>query len=415
MEAQSKIQKVNEAITFTHRSIELFKTVKGHVEERRDRQKYTIRIEDDGSNLWDTLNSWVIEKLSRDKIRKTTARQWGQKLLIFSDVDMSEYIDIDGHEIKISIAGPGSANNDGQVKGGDDIFEKLQSLSGKTKRSVLFTATSREAINAVENTLKELVAIAYQRPPRLYIANGWGSWSSRGEATKRNLDSIILRSGVKESLVEDLHRFLNSEKLYNELGIPWHRGYLFHGPPGTGKTSMASVLASQVKGNIYSLSLQSVKSDNDLNGLISDMSLADDDPTVLIIEDIDTVHGATSRQVDEGVSMGGLLNVLDGIITPSGLITIMTTNHLEELDDALTRPGRADMLIEVGYLNEDQFFDLCKRFMGEKTAMELLHLGVNEDMKITPADVVDKVKIHLENPSDAYDDIVKMIKDKMDD
>ena len=56
---------------------------------------------------------------------------------------------------------------------------------------------------------------------------------------------------------------------------------------------------------------------------------------------------AGEREEDKGISLSGLLNVLDGIIAPDVRVVTMTTNHPERLDPALIRPGRTDKHIEL--------------------------------------------------------------------
>jgi chaperone BCS1 len=53
----------------------------------------------------------------------------------------------------------------------------------------------------------------------------------------RRLESVILKASEKERLVQDIEQFRASKERYGQLGVPYHRGYLFYGPPGTGKTS----------------------------------------------------------------------------------------------------------------------------------------------------------------------------------
>ena len=64
------------------------------------------------------------------------------------------------------------------------------------------------------------------------------SWVKFGEPRrKRDISSVILDQGIKERIVEDVKDFLGSAKWYYDRGIPYRRGYLLHGPPGSGKTS----------------------------------------------------------------------------------------------------------------------------------------------------------------------------------
>jgi len=46
------------------------------------------------------------------------------------------------------------------------------------------------------------------------------------------------------------------------------------------------------------------------------------------------------------ISLSGLLNVIDGVSSREGRVLIMTTNHIENLDNALLRPGRVDVRIQ---------------------------------------------------------------------
>src|SRR5438874_13125 len=175
-----------------------------------------------------------------------------------------------------------------------------------------------------------------------------------GAYTPRVLDSVILKSGEKERLVEDVRAFRASRERYHRLGVPYHRGYLFYGPPGTGKTSLVSALAAQFSLSIYCVNLSQL---NDRT-LLHAISRVPSNSAVLF-EDIDCMKGSKSRDEkatpgkDEvernGVTLSGLLNVLDGFFAPSGVLFVMTTNHVELLDPALLRPGRIDYRVHMGY------------------------------------------------------------------
>ncbi len=61
-------------------------------------------------------------------------------------------------------------------------------------------------------------------------------WTDIKKKPYRPLDSVILPKGVLDSIVKDAREFITSEHWYTRAGIPYRRGYLFHGPPGTGKS-----------------------------------------------------------------------------------------------------------------------------------------------------------------------------------
>jgi len=62
------------------------------------------------------------------------------------------------------------------------------------------------------------------------------------------------------------------------------------------------------------------------------------------------------------VSFSGLLNALDGVASQQGRVTFMTTNHIENLDPALIRPGRCDVVVEIPHATPSQIRRMFRRF-----------------------------------------------------
>lgn len=90
----------------------------------------------------------------------------------------------------------------------------------------------------------------------VYRANGphWGRITSR---PSRDIETVILEKAKKEELLQDINEYLHprTRRWYANHGIPYRRGYLFSGPPGTGKTSLTAALAGVFGLDIYVLSL----------------------------------------------------------------------------------------------------------------------------------------------------------------
>lgn len=72
-----------------------------------------------------------------------------------------------------------------------------------------------------------------------------GCWDVLVMKPFRPLDTIYLQDDVKKNLLDDIEKYLDPERrrFYNQNGIPYRRGYLLHGPPGCGKSSMSMALA----------------------------------------------------------------------------------------------------------------------------------------------------------------------------
>ncbi len=108
------------------------------------------------------------------------------------------------------------------------------------------------------------------------------------------------------------------------------------------------------------MNLASVHSDRELDSAFANTRRQ----TILLIEDIDATGSTSTREAitqnaiphgypaptdpQESVSLSGLLNAIDGVASPDGLILFMTTNHVERLDPAMIRPGRVDIQEYVG-------------------------------------------------------------------
>jgi hypothetical protein len=55
-----------------------------------------------------------------------------------------------------------------------------------------------------------------------------------GARPSRPISSVILPDGMIEAIRDDAAEFLESEAWYTKMGVPYRRGYLLYGPPGTG-------------------------------------------------------------------------------------------------------------------------------------------------------------------------------------
>ena len=226
---------------------------------------------------------------------------------------------------------------------------RIQKFGGGDK--IVFQCRSLDAQAAVIDLLNDMVKDTSKRKPSLWVSDSWGSWRQQ-DAPIRRLSSVVLKEGQKEDIISDIQKFLDDEQRYNDLGIPWHRGYVFHGPPGTGKTSLIKAIAGELGLDLWYAPLGDMKEDSSLVDLVRSVRARG----ILLLEDVDAYEAALDREDENtesktpggGISNSALYNALDGVVTPHGLITIMTTNHIDRLDPALLRSGRADVLVELG-------------------------------------------------------------------
>lgn len=188
-------------------------------------------------------------------------------------------------------------------------------------------------------------------------------WRTFEHKLPRKRETLCL-AGEVTGIFDDAKRFLEERDWYNRMNIPYRRGYLLHGPPGNGKSSIAHALATELGVGINVANLSSFKSDQNFIDILS--KVAPDN--ILLLEDIDSCgveRIETTKSAKSGVTFSGLINALDGITAREGRIMIMTTNHVDKLDPALIRPGRADKQIFMDNANYQQARLMHERFFPE--------------------------------------------------
>lgn len=252
---------------------------------------------------------------------------------------------------------------------------------------IVFTARSLAGRDEVLLQIAALLKRSYSRDriPSLRMLGTWGGWDRIDRLPPRPLSSVILAEGQRERLVGDVQRFLGAERDYLRRGLPWHRGHLYQGPPGTGKTSVARALANHFGMDVWYLPLADMGKDGELLRLASRIGPR----SMLLLEDIDVFHAATARDDDKNkVTLSGLLNALDGFVTPHGLLTVMTTNDPAKLDPALTRPGRVDLIEDFGEADDAQIAGLVAGYYD----VPLLPLATRGLGPVVPGDVIEVCK-----------------------
>lgn len=243
----------------------------------------------------------------------------------------------------------------------------------------------------------------------LRMLNSWGSWRVRSDLPPRTLDSVALPAAQKAQIVADLGKFLEDEEKYNHLALPWHRGYMFKGPPGTGKTSLVKALACHYNLDLWYISLADLKTETSLLSLLADVTPR----SILLLEDIDSMKITNEDNTSEPgtISISSLLNTLDGVATPHGLITMMTTNNFDRLDKRLIRNGRMDVIEELDWPSSETIADLYNHFYGRQP--EWHHLATDVPLVgLSAAQVSEIFKRYLDDPEGAEEISKVMIVEK---
>ena len=171
-------------------------------------------------------------------------------------------------------------------------------------------------------------------------------------------EELLFKDDLQTQVETNLFTPINHTQECRNLQIPLKRGILLEGPYGTGKTMAAYITARKCEANGWTFIML-----DKVAGLAAALDLAKlYQPAVIFAEDIDRVVAGEDRTV----SIDDVLNTIDGIgAKDTEIITCLTTNHVEQINKAMLRPGRLDAIISVTPPDA-------------KTAMALVHLYARE-------------------------------------
>ena len=206
---------------------------------------------------------------------------------------------------------------DEESQSGQDILLKKLTLSMDNKEDLIqFVDDSKshfkEKIEDNQKKTNDTVRIYYFRD----------YWSLLSKNPKRSLDTIYMKEGVKEDLIQSIDTFLLEEtrKDYLYYGIPYKCVYMLYGPPGTGKTCTVNALASHFNCDIYVIPITKDLKDIQLIESFSYFSGKEDEKKIIMIEDIDCIF--TDRKTGDDnnqITLQNLLNCFDGFTCVEGL------------------------------------------------------------------------------------------------
>lgn len=258
--------------------------------------------------------------------------------------------------------------------------------------------------------------------------------------TNRTFDNVFFED--RKHVQGRTQFFLENRTWYDKKGIPYTLGFLFHGPPGCGKTSTVKAIANEGRRHIINVQLSEIKTKTQLqhlffndeihvyNGATTEKYTIPVSERLYVIEDIDAMGDTVLRREwkkptlttkpkteedvwlareketeKETIDLSFLLNLLDGTLEANGRILIITTNFPERIDRALIRPGRVDMIVN---------FKKCSRVILSEMACSFYEKEVvipddpSLDFKWSPAEVNQILFRNFASPEQAVSELVSL-------
>ena len=231
--------------------------------------------------------------------------------------------------------------------------------------------------------------------------------------------------GSEARMVRDrLNFFLENEKWYVNKGMPHQLGLLLSGLPGSGKTAILRALANRTKRHIINLKLSNIATGTQLKNIFFNdhVHVVEDDlgreikklvipadKRIYVFEEIDTIgslvqdrsrSGKARTVLQDELTLGDILQILDGTIEIPGRILVMTSNYPERLDKALVRPGRIDLKIHFDTASRETIAEIINGLLDVEIDATLL-----PDKQLSIAEVLNVVLTFIHSPDSVRKDV----------
>ena len=230
----------------------------------------------------------------------------------------------------------------------------------------------------------------------------------------RSLDSILLPEDDKSGVIDKITNFIKPEtrKLYERLGKNYKLIILFHGLPGTGKTSFIHAIASHFGRDIAVYAHEKKNGDTQFGQLMRTIG-----DKILCLEDMDCLFNTRETEDKTGITFSGIINTLDGFLSPyddddNPFLCFITTNCIDKLDKTLIRPGRVDHFLEFCEIKKAERRKMFVNYFGEERADEFEKAFSSLKTKVTPATLDMYLFGYLNDPAGAIENISNIIKMK---
>ncbi|KAH8549672.1 P-loop containing nucleoside triphosphate hydrolase protein [Umbelopsis sp. PMI_123] len=187
---------------------------------------------------------------------------------------------------------------------------------------------------------------------------------------KRSWTDIGGYAKLKKKLQRAVLLPISNPEKYKMLGIPPPSGILLFGPSGCGKSLLVQALASESIMNVITVKGPEIfskylgESEAAIRNLFATAKRIS--PCIVFIDEMDSIACKRGWDAGEGGNsvnerlLSTLLNEMDGVEGRQGVFVVGCTNRPDQIDDAILRPGRLDLLLHVDLPTKEDRQDIIQ-------------------------------------------------------
>lgn len=264
----------------------------------------------------------------------------------------------------------------------DYLLKNLTLFSEDRASLIAFSDEAKETVRDIyekcKGKTKDTMCIYYYKKDY---------WTLFSKSPKRSIDTVYLKEGEGEALLTQVKEFFSEDtrNIYLKYGIPYKNVSLIYGPPGTGKTSLIKAVASELDCDLFVLAITKDMLDSNLVEAFNYINDTEENDRIIVMEDVDTIFDDRKEgDKNNGITMQGFLNCLDGFTCVEGTMLFMTANKPEVFDQAMIRSCRIDHKLQLDFADKYQTEKMYETFFPENKNFASLYKSIKH-LKYTTA------------------------------
>lgn len=264
------------------------------------------------------------------------------------------------------------------------------------QKFIQWSSSDNKVFLPSQRTTKRLSSGIYE----IHQSQNVGTYFQKIEA---DLTGLVSFAGSNADIVvSEIQKFWTREQKFRKVKLPFKRGILLYGPPGSGKTCTIKLVIKNLICDHHGVVVKFTQPALFVSAMRTFREIQPHTPVIVLMEDMDNIL--------ENYYESEVINILDGVDTFDKVVYLATTNYPEKLSDRiLNRPSRFDRRFYIGTPSE------MERMVYIKTISEgVSKIQISKWVKDTDGFTIAHIKelfISVEVMGDDYDKSLAYLKE----